>query len=127
MPDEPSQDPKQNALDGISAALQVHEQAWCKLGRVVALLRVIGGDLADANRLRARASQRVTFYNRLRLEVQAASTVVSAPTLEQIQATRKLIQRVENVAVADAATRAGLDLISDALAESSATARAVEL
>ncbi len=126
MPDASPRGSKQNALDGINAAIEVHEEAWSRLGKAIALMRVVGGDPADANRLRARASQRVTFYNRLFHEVQAAATVVSAPTVQQIQATRELVGKVENVAVADAATQAGLQLISDALEQAAGTARAVD-
>ena len=116
-------DSKQNALDMIEAARQVHEQSWLTLGRAAGLIRVRGGDLADNLRLRARASQRVTFYNSMFHEIQAAGTVISAPTVAQIQATRNLIAKVKSVTVADATVKAGLDVIAAAMQEAAANVR----
>ncbi len=111
----PNADHKTQAMDAVGAAREVHEEAWIKLGKVMARKRLLGEDVSDENRLRARASQRITFYNRLLLELEAAASVVAAPSVEEIAETRALVQKVQGIAVADAMTSAGLQLIADAL------------
>ncbi len=118
-------DETQQALDAIMAALEVHRVAREKLESAVALIRVRGGDPSDANRLRARATQRVAFYNRLRHEIEAAQVVVGAPTVEQIEEVQALLAEVEEITAADAALKTGLKTLADAMSSAAEMARGV--
>lgn len=120
-------DETQQALDAIMAALEVHRVAREKLESAVALIRVRGGDPSDANRLRARATQRVAFYNRLRHEIEAGLVVVGAPTVGQIQQVASLVSEVEAIAAADAALKTGLNALADAMSSAAGMAQGVAL
>lgn len=115
----------QTALDAIMAALDVHRAARDKLESAIALIRVRGDDPSDANRLRARATQRVGFYNRLRHEIKAGQVVVGAPTVDQIQQVASLVSEVEAIATADVALKTGLKILADAMSSAADMARGV--
>jgi hypothetical protein len=117
---------KRNALDAIDTASAVYEAAWSKLGKGIALRRVLGGSIKKAVARRASVSQKITFYNRLEAEIEAADIVVSAPTVAQIREVRKLVATVKQVAVADATLRAGLDVIGDALSDAASLPQSVK-
>lgn len=117
---------RQRAIDAIEAASAVHEAAWQKASKAIALMRIVGGDPSRLNSLRAEASGRVSFFNRLLAELLASATVVAAPTVEQIEETRALVAKVNAISVQDATTRASLAVLSDAVSKSAAVASEVE-
>lgn len=106
---------KKRAMDGVAASRSVHEEAWTKLGKVIARKARLSRGTTKETSLRARAARKITFYNRLLLELETASAVVGAPTTAEIAEVKRLVTTVKNVAVADAMRRAGLDVITNAL------------
>ena len=111
---------KNQAMDAVAAAREVHEEAWRKLGKIVAKKRLRGLDPKKEVRIRTRTGQRISHYNTLLLELEASSEVIQPPSVEDVQRMRDLIVRVRDIAVEDALRSEGLQLISDALAQSSA-------
>ena len=103
------------AMDAVGVARSVHEEAWTKLGKVIAQKLVDGKSTDQESRLRTRASRQITRYNRRLLELKAAASIVAAPTAARIKEVRALIAKVRDLAVKDAAMKAGFKTLKDAL------------
>lgn len=106
---------KKRGMDAVAAARTVHEEAWLKLGKVIARKLVEARNVDQENRLRARVSRTISRYNRRLLALKAASVVVGAPSVARIREVTRLVTRVRRITVADAMLRAGLRMIKGAL------------
>jgi len=106
---------KKTAMDAVAAARDVHEEAWRKLGKVIAMKKFRGMDYKRENRLRSSASARISHYNTLLLEMKAAAAVVNPPPVEQIRDMVDLARKVREIAVADAMRKEGLQMIVEAM------------
>ena len=104
---------KTNALKGISAAEEVCHQAWLKLNDVIAYRRVLGREVSKYVSLRTRALRRMQTFTQIRHEIEAAKSVVRAPTLAEIAAVQALLGKVKQISVKAAAGKAGLTMIAD--------------
>jgi hypothetical protein len=108
-------DVKNRALAAIDAALAAHMAARDKITQVI-FMRGVDGE--DARREEARrADLDVTIGNLAdeRAEFRAASSVVRAPTVEEIASVRSRIKEIRDLAVADAALQAGAGLVGTVL------------
>ena len=103
------------AVRAAEVALAVHEETWKRLGQVIARKKLTGRDTRREMRLRTRAARNIFRYESLLAELNAASSVVSAPTVAEITEGRQLLQKVKSITVADAAVRAGFDVLKGAL------------
>lgn len=111
-------------MDAVAACRDVHQEAWLKLGKVIARKNAEGRSANKENSLRARANRRITDCNQRLIELEAATAVVAAPTPEEVHRVRQLIGTVRNLAVVDAMLTAGLKLITDAMADAARVAKA---
>lgn len=107
------------ARTGVTVARKVHDASILKLDAAIAEKRLLGQSVDSHNRRRARRSQRLSSLRRREAELNAASTVVAAPTVEEIREVRGILQEVKNVTVADAMAQAGLRVLTTAMQRSS--------
>ena len=75
----------EQALNAVQAAKALAEAVYESLNRAASALGARGEDLSDVLRLQARAGQGVSFLNQLQTELQAADSVVGAPSIEEIR------------------------------------------
>ncbi len=107
-----------NAIKGIDATIKGLRTARKKLEKVIAQKRFEGKPFDVESRRKAGITRRLANLRTRRAQLVAAGTVVAAPTPAEIRAVVDLIRSVEQMALADAMRRAGLDAIMD-LAEGS--------
>lgn len=118
---------KQNALDAVEATRDLYQAAWAKLGKVIARKKFIGLSYDVEQRRRASVSRKISIYNSLLLNLTAAQSVVGAPSPARVQDIKNLVDRVSNIAVADALTAEGLHFISTALSTAKDTVSGIEM
>lgn len=70
--------------------------------------------MSDEREERARVNRKLADLRDLETELEAAGVAVSAPSVEEIAEARGLLQRVQDLAVADAMIEAGVGLLRDA-------------
>jgi hypothetical protein len=111
--------PKENAMDALEATRDTHQAAWTKLGKVIAKKRFLGKNYAKEQRLKTRVSAKIGRYNSQLLELQAAETVIAAPSVSEVREVRRQLKLVKELAIKDALLASGLKLINTALSTSS--------
>jgi len=117
---------QETALNGIGAAIAVLRAVRNKLEAVIARKKVAGDDVDEERAERAEVNRRLANMRDLEAEIEAASSVVSAPTPGEIAETRKLLKKVEELAMQDAMTEAGLDFLLEAVAAARRTGSKVK-
>jgi hypothetical protein len=106
---------KDRALAAIDAALAAHMAARDKITQVIFMKGVDGRDSRREEARRADLDVTIGNLEDERAEYRAASTVVRAPTVDQIASVRSRIKEIRDQAVADAALQAGVGLVSTVL------------
>jgi len=117
--------PQASALQAATAAKNLACETWMKLNALIGFKRIRRQDVSDEVRLRSRANRRCALFSQVVLELQAAAEVVSAPATEDIEQATAMVQQVKDIALADAATSAGLDLFTKALDTANALNRGI--
>ena len=107
-------------MDLAAAKRDVFQATHEKLSRVIAKKTLQGKKRTQETRLRARASRRILHFSMLLLEFEAARQIVDPPTAAQVRQVRDLVATVRDMAVREAATRAGLKKITSAMDEANA-------
>jgi hypothetical protein len=106
---------KDDALQAIEAAIAVHRAVRAKIEDVIANKNFLG-DTVDQERAEiARLNRKLGDLRDLQVELRAANTVVSAPSVEEISQVNALITRINDLALADATRETGLALLKSAL------------
>lgn len=118
-----------DALRAVKAAEEVCRVAIDKLEEVIGFKSVRDQDVTREQRLLTRARRRKTHFTTLRHELEAAGTVVRAPSPAEIQTVENLIARVRAISIQAAAGAAGLQLaqeVKTALDQINATNRGIK-
>ena len=108
-------DVKDRALAAIEVAIAAHQAARDKIAQVIAMKDLNGQDARREEARRAALDVKISDLEDERAEYRAAVSVVRAPTPDEIAAVRSSIQQIRDLAVADAALQAGLDLLGTVL------------
>ena len=108
-------DVKDRALAAIDAALAAHMAARDKITQVIFMKGVDGEDARREEARRADLDVTIGNLEDERAEFRAASSVVRAPTVEEIASVRSRIKEIRDLAVADAALQAGVGLVGTVL------------
>ncbi|MHC4270026.1 MAG: hypothetical protein ACYSTS_16400 [Planctomycetota bacterium] len=112
---------KRNALQGIETAIKVNRAIRAKLEEVIAEKLWKRRNVDKERSAKASVNARLARLRRRKLDIDAASVVVSAPSVAEIRQVNNLIKEINDLALADAMRAAGLDFLK------SAAARAAEL
>jgi hypothetical protein len=94
---------KAQALDAIGAAILVHRAARKQLERLIAIRKGSRQNVDKEQNLKATVSRRIGNLRDLEVELKAARSVASAPTVIEINEAKDLIRRIDNLALAGAA------------------------
>ena len=108
-------DAKDRAIAAIETAIAAHTAARDKIAEVIALKDLNGQDARREEAERAALDVKIGNLEDELPEYRAAASVVQAPTQQEIANVRSRIQEIRDLAVADAAQRAGLALIGNIL------------
>jgi hypothetical protein len=118
---------KQQALDGIEAAILLCRAARQQVERRIARRKVQGLDMDRERNLRARLNRKIADLRELEVELEAAESVASAPSVADIQAANDLVSRINDLAITDAAREAALTMLSDAVGRADELRRGVSM
>jgi hypothetical protein len=105
---------RDTALEAMQVAIDLLRAVRNKLEAVIARKKFADEDVSDEREERARVNRKLGDLRDLQVELEAAQVVVSAPSVEEIAEARQLLQRVQELAVADAMIEAGVGLLRDA-------------
>ena len=117
MPDQ-----KEDGLEAMDIATELAMAARRRSGQAVARGRRRGSNTEDAGSVRRAAGRAVSDLEDFEAEVEASRTVVSAPSRDEIQAAGTQLKAIRNMSAKEAATRAGVKALGDAIT----TARALK-
>lgn len=118
---------KKHAIDALEAARAVHVASWEKLGDIIALKKRLGRRYTSELRKKTAASRRISVLNSRLLDVRAAQTIIRAPTLAEVRAVTRLVNRVKSLAIRQATLSAAFTTIKNSMRSSSSTAAKVRL
>ena len=102
---------KTAAVQAIKATIALKVTARAKLKQVIARKKLQGADVDQERADVAELNSEIADARELLAEAEAANIVVSAPTADEIGDVIKTEQAIRALAVEDAMTQAGLDLI----------------
>jgi hypothetical protein len=108
---------KQRALDAIDAAVTVHEKIKGELDGLIAQKKAKGLTVDAERQESAALIQRLSRLRNRRAELAAAAVVVSAPTVQELEEVKRLVQTIKNQAIAGAMFSAGLKAAKDLAAK----------
>ena len=108
-------DTKLRALEALDAAIEAHEAARAKVLAVIARRRLEGEDAQGEEAERAALDVTIGNLEDERAEYRAAVVVVTAPTTAEIDEVLGSVERIRQLAVADAAAKTGRDTIREIL------------
>jgi hypothetical protein len=106
---------KDDALQAIEVAIAVHRAVRAKLEEVIAHKKFFGGTVDEERAEKARLNRKLGDLRDLQVELTAAGSVVSAPSVEEIREVRALITEINDLSLEDATRKAGLALMKSAL------------
>lgn len=110
---------KDNAVEAIEKVIEIHVESRNKLEQVIARKKFAGKDVGKERNKKAKISRKLGNLQDLLTELEAASTVVSAPTKDEIREVARHIKKIRDLAVKDAAVSAGFRIITSALTSAS--------
>lgn len=99
------------AIQALTAAIATNEAARDKLEQVITRKKVRMLDVDEERAMVAEVNREIADWRNLLAELRAASIVVSAPTIDEINAVMELGRQIRAAAMDDARVQAGLDLI----------------
>ena len=108
-------DPKPRAVAAIKTAIDTHRAARDKYNAMIARKDIEGQDTGIEDAKVASLDVQIGNLEDELAEYQAATTVVRAPTLEEITAAQAAISKIKTLAVADAALASGQAAITSLL------------
>src|SRR5262245_37577902 len=104
---------RETALAAVGVAIALLRAVRNKLEGVIARKKVAGDDVSEERADRAEVNRRLGNLRDLEAELEASTAVAGAPTPDEIDTARGLLKKVEELALKDAMTEAGLDFLRD--------------
>jgi len=104
------------AIQALTAAIATNEAARDKLEQVITRKKVRMLDVEEERAMVAEVNREIADWRNLLAELRAASIVVSAPTIDEINAVVELGRQIQAAAINDARVQATLDLIKQGIA-----------
>jgi hypothetical protein len=104
------------AVEALEVAIRTDETARGKLEQVVSLKKLRGEDVAEERAEIAELNREIADSRDLLTELQAAGSVVSAPSVAEIRLVASLEKQIRECAIEDAKTQAAIDLIRQGVA-----------
>ncbi len=108
---------KDLAVEALEATIATKTAVRDKLEQIITVKKFQLKDVDQERADVAKLNREIADCRNLLPEVRAASTVVSAPTVAEIQAVMDLARQIQQAAVEDAMVQAGLDLLKEGLAQ----------
>jgi hypothetical protein len=108
--------PTDDAIAAIEMAIKLLEAQRAKLRELIALKLLTGEDVAFERAEVASLDVEINDLRDLLTQLRAGRAAISAPSLAEIQAASGLLAQIVGLAAQDAATTAGLALLSAGLA-----------
>jgi hypothetical protein len=106
---------KSQALDAIATAIDVHRAAREQVESLIGIRKMARREVDKERNLKATLSRKIGHLHDLEVELKAARSVASAPTVDEIRSVKALITNINNLALADAAREATLTFLGDAV------------
>jgi hypothetical protein len=110
---------KPQALDAIAAAILVHRAARKQLEKIIAIRKAKRQNVDEERNLKATVSRKIGNLRDLEVELKAAGSVASAPTVNEIRQVKDLVARINGLATTDAARAATLAFLKQAVGTAS--------
>lgn len=108
--------PTDNAIAAIEMALRLLEAKRAKLRELIALKLLTAEDVSFERAEVASLDVEINDLRSLRTQLRAGRTVIAAPSPAEIQAATGLLDQIVGLTARDAATAAGLALLTAGLA-----------
>ena len=105
-----------DALKALQTSIDGYQTARGKLEQLIARKKFAGKDVTKERNEKASLSRKIGNADDLSVEIEAAQTVVSAPTQSEINAVSDQIATLRDMAVKDAALAAGFSFIKKVVA-----------
>lgn len=106
---------KENAINGIATSINLHRVARAKIDDVIAKKKFLRQNVDKERSEKSSLSRKISNLRDLKVELEAASNVVSAPTVGEIAEVNGLIREINELALAEAMQAAGLQFIQSAV------------
>ena len=111
---------KDNAIRAIKTSINVHRAARAKIEDVIARKKFRRRSVDKERAEKASLNRKIANLRDLKVELEAANDVVSAPTVAEITEVNGLIKEINELALADAMRAAGLRFLQSAVARATA-------
>lgn len=118
---------KDDALEAADLAGELIAMSRRKAGRARARQRQRGNQMPEAESIRRAAGRAESDLDEFEAEIEASRTVVSAPSREEIEAANTQLQEIRNLSAREAATRAGVKKLKDALETAKSLKKGIEV
>jgi hypothetical protein len=118
---------KENAIKSLNVAIKGLRVSRKRLEKIIAEKDVNQDPFDRELRKKAGITRKLANIRKRKVLVKAANVIVAAPPPEEIESVVKTINAVEQMALAEAIRRAGVDAIISLASESSTLARKVKV